>query len=87
MFSDRPPFILYCRELGWEEYNEEENTNKKVAIFVIEANIGYNVLRSGNSLHCVKWHHDLEDAIEHAVQTVHKEIAIHEYRQQKGKPQ
>jgi len=76
--SIRQDQFLYARELGWCESDEEEEAIP-VMIIVVDANLGYNVLRLGEYCELLEWYSCREDAIEYAVDSCRMEISKHEY--------
>lgn len=72
--------LIYCRHLGWSEY-DEEGDKVPAMITVVNATIGYNVFRVGQDLYHLEWFHSREDAIDWAVDRARQEVAEHEVRQ------
>jgi len=74
--------VLYWKDLGWTEWNGSED--EEASIIVINANIGFNVLRLGYQVVFLGWYKSPEEAIEYAVDFSRKTIAHHEIECEKG---
>lgn len=75
--------FLYCKELGWKELQETGDYHDAL-IFVVFANLGYNVFRDGDYLQQIAWSFSREEAIEIAVERVQYEHAKNELYEQQG---
>lgn len=71
---------VYARSLGWHEYTEEGD-RIPAGIVVLNATIGYNIIRIGEEIEMIEWYNGREDAIDCAVDHCRSEIAAHELRQ------
>ena len=74
--------IKYLRELGWKEFDEEENETD-VLIFVLDIDYGFAVFRQGNETNLLHYSRNIHEAIEWAVDEARKQIAAHEIRESK----
>lgn len=76
--SVTPDKFIYARELGWDE-KDDDGELIPVMIIVVDANLGYNVLRLAYFCELLEWFSDREDAIDYAVDSCRMEISKHEY--------
>jgi len=78
--SKLAPYVVYKRDLGWFEY-DQDGDSVPACIVVVEANIGFNIFRIGQSLQFIEWFYYREDALDYSCDLSRQDIAEHEIRQ------
>lgn len=74
--------IKFAKVLGWSEFDEEGDKHP-VRVVCLDVLYGYNILRFGKETRFIGWHTHMDTAVEEAVDYCRREIAQHEFEQQK----